>query len=307
MNQVIAWAGFAGAWLLVAGPLYQGAIELAEEEVDREAIEASTAGLPRPEPPSPWWWLLPPVMYLIRRRSGRAFRRAALARLTQVQRAQFTRFISKAAGWFTVALGAALLAAEQTWQITIRYRWPDWLFWVLIVVMLAACVLNTAVRMISYDRMTRSEAQPADAVAGQPGDDLSHAPDLVGLDSDQQSLLATAAVPGIRAAEVTLGQLLDMVGRPVRGHVQDTTANREVPGRVVRIGDGQGDTRVTVDIQYLLEPRDAVDQDVLAVGIDPGLSQLRRTVGHQGRQVTRAGLMEQGEQAAGQIHVRVLL
>ena len=36
MNQVIAWAGFLGAWLLVAGPLYQGAIELREEEVDRE-------------------------------------------------------------------------------------------------------------------------------------------------------------------------------------------------------------------------------------------------------------------------------
>jgi hypothetical protein len=299
MNQVIAWAGFAGAWLLVAGPLYQGAIELAEEEVDREAIEASTAGLPRPEPPSPWWWLLPPVMYLIRRRSGRAFRRAALARLTQVQRAQFTRFISKAAGWFTVALGAALLAAEQTWQITIRYRWPDWLFWVLIVVMLAACVLNTAVRMISYDRMTKSEAQPSG--------ELSHAADLVSLDGDQQSLLVTAAVPRIRAAEVTLGELLDMVGRAVRGHVQDTTANREVPGRVVRIGDGQGDARVTVDIQYLLVTRDAVDQDVLTVGIDPGLSQLRRTVGHQRGQVTRAGLMEQGEQAAGQIHVRVLL
>jgi len=25
MNQVIAWLGFFGAWLLVAGPLYQGA------------------------------------------------------------------------------------------------------------------------------------------------------------------------------------------------------------------------------------------------------------------------------------------
>ena len=25
MNEVIAWAGFLGAWLLVAGPLYQGA------------------------------------------------------------------------------------------------------------------------------------------------------------------------------------------------------------------------------------------------------------------------------------------
>jgi DNA-binding MarR family transcriptional regulator len=53
-------------------------------------------------------------MYLIRRRRGDAFRRAALARLTQDQREQFTRFINKATGWFTVALGATLLAAEQT-------------------------------------------------------------------------------------------------------------------------------------------------------------------------------------------------
>jgi hypothetical protein len=66
MNQAIAWAGFLGAWLLVAGPLYQGAIELREEDVDREGIQASTARIPRPELPSRSW-LLPPVMYLIRR------------------------------------------------------------------------------------------------------------------------------------------------------------------------------------------------------------------------------------------------
>jgi hypothetical protein len=85
MNEVIAWVGFLGAWLLVAGPLYQGAIELHEQDVDRDAIEASSARVPRPDPPSPWWWwwwLLPPVLYLIRRHRGRAFRRAALAELT---------------------------------------------------------------------------------------------------------------------------------------------------------------------------------------------------------------------------------
>ncbi len=148
MNQVIAWAGFLGAWLLVAGPLYQGALELEEEEVDREGIEASTARIARPDPPSSWWWLLPPVMYLIRRHRGNAFRRAAVAQLSQVQRAQFTSFINKATGWFTVALGAALLAAEQTWQVVERYRWPVWLFWVLLIVMLGGSVLNTALRMI---------------------------------------------------------------------------------------------------------------------------------------------------------------
>jgi hypothetical protein len=158
MNQVIAWAGFLGAWLLVAGPLYQGAIELREEDVDREGIEASTASIPRPVPPSPWWWLLPPVMYLIRRRQSAAFRRAVLAQLTQAQREQFNSFINKATGWFTVALGAALLAAEQTWQVVERYRWPAWLFWLLIVFMFGSCVLNTAVRMSRDNRPRASNA-----------------------------------------------------------------------------------------------------------------------------------------------------
>ena len=159
MNQVIAWAGFLGAWLLVAGPLYQGAIELHEEDIDRDGIEASAARVPRPGPPSPWWWLLPPVMYLIRRHRSDAYRRAPLAQLTQAQRELFTRFVNKATGWFTVAIGASLLAADQTWQVIERYRWPAWLFWLLILVMLGASVLNTALRMSHDARTARSAAR----------------------------------------------------------------------------------------------------------------------------------------------------
>jgi hypothetical protein len=164
MNQVIGWVGFLGAWLLVAGPLYQGALELVEEELDREGIEASIARIPRPEPPSPWWWLLPPVMYLIRRHRRDAFRQAVLAQLTQAQRDQSTRFINKAAGWFTVALGAALLATEQTWQVIDRQHWPAWLFWILIIVMLSVSVLNTALRMM-HGRAAGSAALRADEVS----------------------------------------------------------------------------------------------------------------------------------------------
>ncbi len=164
MNQVMAWAGFLGAWLLVAGPLYQGALELREQDVDHEGMEASIAGLPRPEPPSPWWWLLPPVMYVIRRRRGLAFRKAALALLTQAQREQRASFINKATGWFTVSLGAALLAIDETWQLVSHQHWPAWLFWLLIIVMLGLSVLNTAARMIrdaqdpAGDRSTPAKA-----------------------------------------------------------------------------------------------------------------------------------------------------
>jgi hypothetical protein len=152
MDLLVAWAGFAGAWLLVAGPLYQAALELREEDIDREVIQSSKAAIPRPEPPSPWWWLLPPVMYLIQRRRGKAYRDAVLAQLTPQQREQFARYMNKAASWFTVATGATLLAADQTWHLVERYRWPTWVFWAFMVVVLAGCVLNTSVRMISDQR-----------------------------------------------------------------------------------------------------------------------------------------------------------
>jgi hypothetical protein len=62
---------------------------------------------------------------------------------------------------FTVALGAALLAAGQTWQVIGHYHWPAWLFWLLIIVMLGVAVLNTALRMSRDERTARS------GVAGQ--------------------------------------------------------------------------------------------------------------------------------------------
>ena len=50
MDYVIAICGFVGGWLLVAGPVWQAAIELREEEIDQEAIEAvkSTIAVPPP-------------------------------------------------------------------------------------------------------------------------------------------------------------------------------------------------------------------------------------------------------------------
>ena len=55
MHELILWSGFFGAWLLVAGPLYQAALELGEQNISREDM----AGVQRNEPearPSGWWW-----------------------------------------------------------------------------------------------------------------------------------------------------------------------------------------------------------------------------------------------------------
>jgi hypothetical protein len=81
---------------------------------------------------------------------GRATRREQCAAVT-----------NKASGRLTVAAGAPLLAAEQTWNLSDRYRWPARLFWVPLVVMLGAAVLTAAVRM-------SRDARPPEAGAVQP-------------------------------------------------------------------------------------------------------------------------------------------
>jgi hypothetical protein len=153
VDEVIAWAGFLGAWLLVAGPLFQGAVELRDEDLDREAMQAAMEGLPRPDPPSRWWWLLPPVMYVLRRRQNDAYQKAAFDQLSAEQRSQFVGFMNKATGWFTVAGGALLIAAKETWELVEHHHWPVWVFAALMVAAAVASIANTAVRMIRAERM----------------------------------------------------------------------------------------------------------------------------------------------------------
>ena len=166
MNEAIAWALFAGSWLLVAGPLYQAAVELNEMEVDREGFAAIAKQLPRPKMPSPWWWLLPPVMYFLARHVNEQNQRAIFAAMNDSQREQFISFRNKSAGWLTVALGAFLLAGGETWEIVEHYDWPQWAFWLLLVFMLVMVVLNTAVRMIGSGHALR-DASTATAEPGQ--------------------------------------------------------------------------------------------------------------------------------------------
>ena len=50
LDYLIAICGFVGGWLLVAGPVWQAALELAEEEIDQEAIE-HVKQIVQPPPP----------------------------------------------------------------------------------------------------------------------------------------------------------------------------------------------------------------------------------------------------------------
>ncbi|MEO8094779.1 MAG: hypothetical protein ABI632_07590 [Pseudolysinimonas sp.] len=153
MDLFIHWAGFAGAWLLVAGPLFQAAVELRDEDLDREQFERAKTDLPQQERISNWWWLLPPVAYFRNRRRNDEYQRAVMAALPATTREQFLGFMTKANGWFTVAAGAFLIALKETWELAEAYELPVTIYWIAIVVLSIAAVSNTVVRLVRADEM----------------------------------------------------------------------------------------------------------------------------------------------------------
>lgn len=153
MDAFIHWAGFLGAWLLVAGPLFQAAIELRDEELDQEAFERVRSDVPAPRRVSRWWWLLPPVAFYKTRKRNNEFQLAALAALSVQQREQFVGFRNKATAWFTVAAGAFLIALKETWELAELYELPAWVYWISVVVLSIVAVGNTIGRLSSSDEI----------------------------------------------------------------------------------------------------------------------------------------------------------
>ncbi|GAB2571086.1 hypothetical protein [Microlunatus antarcticus] len=166
MHELIAWSGFVGAWLLVAGPLYQAAVEL-DEQGERRGGVTRAARQTAPQPPlSPWWWLLPPVAYLLQRRRQRAYRRQVLDALTAEEVEGFVEFTSVATGWAMVAAGAFFIAVKETYELAEVYVWPVGVFALLLVVMLAACAANTVVRVRRAHALVEAKAAaPSDRAA----------------------------------------------------------------------------------------------------------------------------------------------
>jgi hypothetical protein len=99
MSHAMAWSGFLGAWLLVAGPIYQAAIELRDEEFRRSDLEEAAASVEPPPRVSAWWLLLPPVAYLLHRRRARMHGRAFMHALAPAQFEQLIHFRETASAW----------------------------------------------------------------------------------------------------------------------------------------------------------------------------------------------------------------
>ncbi|MGI3782261.1 MAG: hypothetical protein ACRYG2_15985, partial [Janthinobacterium lividum] len=153
MHEIIAWSGFLGAWLLVAGPLFQAAVELDEQGDRRAGLSRAALQLGGQPRLSPWWWLLPPVAYVKQYRRQRDYRRQVFDALTAEQVEGFVEFTSVATGWSMVAAGAFFIAVKETYEVVELYAWPLWVFVVLLLVMLAACAGNTVVRIRQAHQM----------------------------------------------------------------------------------------------------------------------------------------------------------
>jgi hypothetical protein len=143
VDGAIFWCGYVGAWLLVAGPIYQAALELQEQDVERERIQQVTAQVPAPDPVSAWWWLLPPVRYLLAQRRSRRWRQDMIAALSREDLETLVEFIDKARGWLLVGAGGLLIATKETWELREHYEWPQAVFWILLVASALAAALNT--------------------------------------------------------------------------------------------------------------------------------------------------------------------
>ncbi len=156
MDYVIVLSGFLGAWLLVGGPIYQAALELKEQDVDREGIDAVTHDIQQPPRISPWWWLLPPVAYLLNARRNRKYREAVFAAMKPEHVKQTVVFLDKARGWVTVAAGAFFIAVKETWELVHLLNWNVAVFWALLVLLPIAAVSFTAFSLSRSEKVLAS-------------------------------------------------------------------------------------------------------------------------------------------------------
>jgi hypothetical protein len=114
---------------------------------------------------------------------------------------------------------------------------------------------------------------------------------------DEAHLLAPPTTgPRVGTAKIFLGELFDVLDTAFSGEVNYAPADPVVASGVVRVGDGNGHARVALDVADLLETLDGIYEDVLSVGVNPGLGELGRAVGHRGGDITCTRLVDQRDQ-----------
>jgi hypothetical protein len=144
--HVIAWCGFLGAWLLVAGPLDQAVRELEDQDFEHDAITRAATQVGDPPQVSSWWLLIPPVWYGLRQNRHRQYKHRVGAAMDEKDVRAFLSYRDAADAWITVAAGASLIAVAESWGLRESYGWPEWVWAGLVMLMLVICGMSTKYR-----------------------------------------------------------------------------------------------------------------------------------------------------------------
>jgi hypothetical protein len=155
--------GFLGAWLLVAGPIYQASLELREQDLETERIQEAGAKVMQPKKVSVWWWLLPPLKIFLEHRRSNRYRREYIKVLHSEDVEALINFINKATGWLLVAGGASLIAVKETFELTDHLDSPHYLFWVVVPLMMFISIMYTIARTVRTKRIIEVHGSDARA------------------------------------------------------------------------------------------------------------------------------------------------
>ena len=167
MDAFLMGCRFVGAWLLVAGPMYQAGLELEAEDIEFVRIHRIMKEL-APPPISPLWWLLPPVKLVLSRIAFYRYRNRLVERLSAADLAAMWRFSNKATGWLLVAGGGLLMAISQTRELVERFGWSALAYAGTCLSLSALCLANTLFRLAQTRRFLARKNPPVGAPAGQP-------------------------------------------------------------------------------------------------------------------------------------------
>ncbi|UDY24445.1 hypothetical protein [Nocardioides sp. Kera G14] len=158
MEEFIRWCAFLGAWLLVAGPIYQAIQELKSEDIERDVLVTATEVVGPPKHTSPWWWLIPPVAWWLRQKRQRDYQLKVALVLDDEEYASLLSFVNKAWGWLVVGLGAFLIAIKETWELFEHREWSHGAYVATVVGMLVLCFFHSAAREAHDARAQRMRA-----------------------------------------------------------------------------------------------------------------------------------------------------
>ncbi|MFT4186832.1 MAG: hypothetical protein QM613_06370 [Micrococcaceae bacterium] len=158
----MAWCAFIGSWVLVAGPLYQGAMELGEFDINRDDFTNHIHQIDPPEHISPWWWLIPPLAYIKTKQIQNPWRKRFFASFNDAQREQFVSFSNKSTGWFMICIGASLIGIDSANSLTKAMEWSNLAMIPLIIFAAIMCVSFTVARLHRTKSMLQRYSEEAE-------------------------------------------------------------------------------------------------------------------------------------------------